>query len=137
MSRHRSGFTVLETIIAIGVLTTASVIVAQTATWSLVERSRTEERLAALETAANELEAARAQSWDELTPAWAASHKVPADLAAQLLDASLSVRVAPEADRSGVKRVTVEVAWVERNGKTAPPVTLMGLFADRTAGGGS
>jgi type II secretory pathway pseudopilin PulG len=135
MSRRRPGVTILETLIAIGVLSTAAVMVAQTATWSVGERTRTEDRLAAMEAATNELEAARAQSWDDLTPAWAASRKVSDSLAAQLLDGAMTVRVVPEADKPGVKRVTAEVTWTDRNGKPALPVVLTGLFAARVAGG--
>jgi type II secretory pathway pseudopilin PulG len=135
MKHRRPGFTVLETIIAIGVLASTAVLVAQTGTWSLYERARTEERLAAMEAAANELEAARARPWDDLTPEWAASRKTPENLANQLLDVELTVRVAAEADRPRVKRVTVDVKWTDRTGKGAPPITLTGLFADRSAGG--
>jgi Tfp pilus assembly protein PilE len=134
--RNRAGFTVLETIIALGVLSVAAVVVAQTATWSLFERVRTEERLAAVEAAANVLEGGRARPWAELTPEWAAAEKLPEDVAARLSDPSLSVRVAEEPDRPRVKRVTVELKWTDRNGKEAPPVVLGGLFADRSAGGG-
>jgi type II secretory pathway pseudopilin PulG len=133
--RNRAGFTVLETIMALGVLSVAAVVVAQTATWSLFERARTEERLAATEAAANVLEAGRARPWAELTPEWAAAEQLPEDVAARLSDPSLAVRVAEEPGRPRVKRVTIELKWTDRYGKDAPPIVLVGLFADRSAGG--
>jgi prepilin-type N-terminal cleavage/methylation domain-containing protein len=137
MNRRRDGFTVMETIVALAVLATASVLVAQTATWAIAERSRTEDRLVAIEAAANVLEGARARPWADLTPEWAESVKPSADITARLPDAALTVRIEPEHDRDRVKRVTVELTWLGRNAKPAPPVSLVGLFADRSAGGGS
>jgi hypothetical protein len=81
------------------------------------------------------LEAARARPWAELTPEWAAAKKLPEDVAARLSDPSLAVRVAEEPGRPRVKRVTIELKWTDRNGKAAPPIVLVGLFADRSAGG--
>jgi hypothetical protein len=98
---------------------------------------RTEERLAAMEAAANVLELARSRPWADLTPTWAASQQAPDGLVARLLDPALTVTVAAEKDRPRVKRVTVEVNWTDGKGKGAPPVTLVGLYADRSAGGGS
>jgi type II secretory pathway pseudopilin PulG len=134
---RRGGFTVMETIVALSVLAAVSVLVAQTAVWALGERTRTEDRLVAMEAAANVLEEARARPWAELTPEWAAGMKPSGDVAARLPDAALTVRVEPEKDRDRVKRVTVELTWLDRIGRTAPPVSLVGLFADRSAGGGS
>jgi type II secretory pathway pseudopilin PulG len=128
--------TVLETIIALGILASAAVIVAQTGTLAISERMRTEERLAAIETAANVLEAARARTWADLTPEWAAAQKVPEEVAERVPDARLSVTVAAEPDRPRVKRVTVELNWIDRGGKPALPVTLVALFSERSTGGG-
>jgi type II secretory pathway pseudopilin PulG len=136
-SSRRPGFTVLETVIALGMLASVIVLVAQLATWSLAERSRSDERLAALEQAANVLEAARARPWADLTPEWAAAQRLPDELATRLDDARYTVCVEPEADRPRVKRVTVELGWTHRDRAQARTVKLVGLFADRAAGGGS
>jgi hypothetical protein len=132
----RSGFTLLETTIAVGVLTTAAVIAAQLGTWSLIERCRTEERLAATDAAANVLEAARAQKWGDLTPEWAAGQRLSDFVAARLGDGTLVVRVIDEPDRPHVKRVTVVIEWDHQPSIPAPSVTLTGLFAERSVGGG-
>ena len=137
--RHsaRPGFTIMETVLALGVLTTAAVLVAQLGTWSLAERARAGERFAAVEAAANVLEAARARPWADLTPEWAAGQRLPDDLAARLRGAALAVRVDTEPTRPRVKRVTVELGWTHADRAKARTVTLVGLFADRAAGGGS
>jgi hypothetical protein len=138
MNRHtgrRSGFTIMETSIALGMLLLAMVLVAQLGTWMLAERVRAEERLAAIEGVANVLEAARARPWKDLTPEWAAEQRLTDDLADRLYEAELTVRVEPEADRPRVKRVTVQLAWTHTDGATARTAAVVGLFADR--GGGS
>jgi hypothetical protein len=86
---------------------------------------------------ANVLEAARTRPWADLTPEWAAAQRLPDDLTDRLHEAVFTVRVEPEPDRPGVKRVSVELRWKQRDGTPARPITLAGLFADRSAGGGS
>ena len=135
--RGRPGFTLLETLIALGILATATVLVAQLGALALAERTRADDRLLATEAAANVLEAARARPWADLTPEWAAAQRLSDDLTDRLPEAILTVRVGPEPDRPGVKRVSVELGWKQRDGTPAWPVTMVGLFADRSAGGGS
>jgi hypothetical protein len=93
--------------------------------------------LAAIEAAATLLEAARALPWADLTQEWAAGQRLPDDLAARLHDAAFAVRVESEPDRPRVKRVTVELGWTHVDRAKARTVKLVGLFADRAAGGGS
>jgi type II secretory pathway pseudopilin PulG len=131
----RSGFTLLETTIAVGVLTTAAVLAAQLGSWSLIERGRTEERLAATDAAANVLEAARAQEWGDLTSSWAAGQRLSDSVAARLADGTLVVRVIDEPDRPHVKRVTVLIEWDHQPSVPTRTVTLVGSFAERSAGG--
>ena len=131
----RRGFTILEATLALGLLAIALVMVAQLATQALAERIGTEERLAAMETAANTLEAARALSWTELTPEWAAKQRLPEPLAERLFEHRFSVRVEPQPDRPNVKRVSVELRWKHHAAEDARTVSLVGLFADRSAEG--
>src|SRR5947209_4820676 len=135
--RRRPGFTMMEITIALALLGTATVLVAQVATASLAERTRAAERLAAIEETANVLEAARARPWPDLTPDWAAAQRLPDELAGRLRQAVLTVRVEPESDRPRVKRVTVELSWKHSDGTQARTARTVGLFADRAAGGGS
>jgi hypothetical protein len=115
----------------------AAVLVAQLATRSLAERARSDERVAAIEAAANLLEAARARPWADLTADWAAGQRLSDDLAGRLREARFTVGVEPDADRPRVKRVTVDLRWRHGDGAQARAVTLVGLFAERSAGGGS
>jgi type II secretory pathway pseudopilin PulG len=132
---RRNGFTIMETAIALALLSFAMVLVAQLGTWTLAERARADERLAALEGVANVLEAARARPWADLTPEWAAEQRLTDDLADRLHEAVLTVRVEPEPDRPRVKRVTVQLGWTHVDGATARTAAAVGLFAGR--GGGS
>ena len=133
-SGRRSGFTIMETVIALGMLSLAMVLVAQLGTWTLAERKRADERFAAIEGAANVLEAARARPWAELTPEWAAEQRLTDDLADRLRKAVLTVRVEPEPDRPRVKRVTVQLEWTHGDGAKARTAAAVALFADRAGG---
>jgi len=132
---RRNGFTIMETAIALALLSFAMVLVAQLGTWTLAERARAEERLAAIEGVANVLEAARGRPWTDLTPEWATEQRLTDDLADRLHEAVLTVRVEPEPDRPRVKRVTVQLGWTHGDGARARTAAAVGLFADR--GGGS
>jgi prepilin-type N-terminal cleavage/methylation domain-containing protein len=134
---RRTGFTLMESLAALGVLATAAVVAAQLATWSMTERTHTSERLAVMDAAANIMEMARAQTWADLTPEWAAGQRLSEPLAARLGDGTLTVRVTPEPDRPHVKRVTVEIQWDHQPSIAARSVVLVGLFAERSAGGES
>jgi type II secretory pathway pseudopilin PulG len=132
--RRRSGFTIMETAIALALLAFVMVLVAQLGTWTLAERVRAEERLAAIEGVANVLEAARARPWKDLTPDWAAEQKLTSDLADRLHEAVLTVRVEPEPDRPRIKRVTVQLGWTHGDGATARTAAAVALLAERGAG---
>ena len=133
----RRGLTLVETTAALGVLGSAAVLAAQLGVWCLIERARTNNRLAVMDATANIIEAARAQSWSDLTPEWAAGQRLPESLTVRLVDGTLSVRVTPEPDRPHVKRVSVEIQWEHKPSVPAQSVALVGLFAERSAGGGT
>jgi hypothetical protein len=137
IGRCRPGYTVMEVLIALGMLAVATVLVAQVGTLSLMERARVDERTAAIEETANVLETARARPWSDLTPEWAAGQRLPESLAKRLRDADLTVKVEPEPGRARVKRVTAELRWKHGDGAQARTATTIGLFADRSEGGGS
>lgn len=129
----RRGFTVMETLVSLGLLTAVLVLVAQVAVWGIGERRRADARQDALEAAANLLESARAAPWESLTDDWAAAQRLPEPLTERLSGWKLTVRVEPEAPRSLVKRVSIEVTWTHDDGSPARPVRLVGLFAARSA----
>jgi type II secretory pathway pseudopilin PulG len=130
--RHRA-FTVVETVVALGILSMVTLLVAQLATWTLTERTRTAARNDAAEAAANVLEAARAMSWEALTPDWASAQKLPESLASRLRTGRLSVRVEQEASRPKTKKVIVAVYWEADPGTAATAIELTGLFSARNA----
>lgn len=109
ISQHaRRGFTALEAIVSLGVLATAIVLASELVLFGVAERRRNVAHQAAVETATNVLEAARACAWDKLDDAWAAAQTLPDD--PPLAKARLSVRVESKAlDRPALKRVTVEI----------------------------
>jgi prepilin-type N-terminal cleavage/methylation domain-containing protein len=130
---RRRGFTLAETLVAIGILGVVLLLVAQLGCEFLRERQRTVARQAALEAAANVLEAARACPWDDLTSVWAARQRLPASLAGHIPQGRLEVRVEPEPSRPHTRRVTVEVRWLLEDDKPARPVRLVGVRSARSA----
>jgi type II secretory pathway pseudopilin PulG len=133
--RCRSGFTIMETIVALGIFAIALILVAQLGAQAVAERLRVEERLAAMEFANNVLESARARPWTDLTSEWAAAQQLPEAVADRLTEPTLSVRVEPERDRPRLKRVTVDLHWRHRYGENARAISLAALYADRHSGG--
>jgi type II secretory pathway pseudopilin PulG len=123
----RPGFTVLETSVAIGLLALGIAATAQLGVWVLAERSRNRDQQAALELAANVLEAARASRWETLTPAWAAEQRVPTIFEER--GWQLTVRVAEEPKRPHLKRVSVQVHIPAARGGMGQPIELTTLFA--------
>ncbi len=132
-STRRRAFTVLELTAALAGLAVAMVFVGQIAFWSMTDRRRTATRYEALEAAGNILEIAQATTWDALTPDWAASQRLPADLTLHMYEPKLTVRVDTDASRPYVKRVTVEIAWMLDAAVPAAPVVLTGWFSARSA----
>lgn len=129
----RPGFTVLEITLALAILMIAMGLVAQVGSRSVRERARGAARQEAVELAANVLEAARACSWEALTPEWAAGQSLPESAASRLHEGELTARVEPEKGSLYTKRVTVAVGW-KQDGKTpARPVELVGLVSARAA----
>ncbi len=133
MSGRRGGFTIMEILFAIGLLTVALVLVAQLGVWGLLERRREALRQEALEAAANVLEAARATPWEALTPEWAAAQRLPASFAARVTAPKLVVRVVPEKDQPLTRRVTVDLTYVNDDRTAARSVYLVGLYSAREA----
>jgi type II secretory pathway pseudopilin PulG len=101
----------VEVTVVLALLLILAAIVTQAIVWGLQERARAAAHAAALEVAANVLEAARAQPWDALDKGWADAQQVPSDMDAVLPDAKVLATVAPEPKLSECRRVTVEVRW--------------------------
>jgi type II secretory pathway pseudopilin PulG len=127
----RSGFTIAEIVMALGIVGLALTLVAEVAITSLAERNRALDERAAQEFAANVLESARACPWEKLTREWAAQQRLPALFTQR--GWQLVVHLETEKSQPLAKRVTVRVTW-QPGKKPAPrPVELVGVFAARTA----
>jgi prepilin-type N-terminal cleavage/methylation domain-containing protein len=129
----RHGFTLAETIVALGILGLALVMATELAVRSLRQRAENATRLEALEAAANILEEASARPFAELSPEWAAGQELPEGLARRLDNAVLKVKVEPEEGRPQTKRVSVVLTWDLRPEHPARPVRLATVFSDRCA----
>jgi hypothetical protein len=122
----------MEAVAAIGVLLAVIVVVVQTSLWSLRERARNAEHHAALELAHNVMEAARARTLDDLTPAWAAKQRLPRAWHDLLPGGQLNVRVESDKTIASAKRVVVEVRW---GVEPAPrSLELVSVFSPRRMG---
>jgi prepilin-type N-terminal cleavage/methylation domain-containing protein len=132
----RRGVTLMETLAALAVLGVAMLTLSQIAYLSLCERQRNAAREGAVEAAANLLEAARACSWEDLTPAWAEQQRLPEALSRRMRDGRLEIRVEPEASLPHTRRITVAIHWLLDDGKPARPVQLVALRSARTSAAG-
>jgi len=130
---HRRGFTIVETAAGLATLAVAGVLIAQLLTWLVNERTRADQRQAAIEWAVNVLEAARARPWEELTAEWAARQTLPAALADRYRQPGAEVRVEAVPGRPYLKQVTAVLRWRNHDGTPTRPVTLTTRLADRSA----
>jgi type II secretory pathway pseudopilin PulG len=132
--RNRAAFTVVEATIALALIAVLAVIVAQSLVWSLRERARVATHQAALELAANILEAARAQPWERLDQTWADSQTtIPAEIAPLLPDGTIVVTLETGKPLSATRRITVEVRWHFEPNLPAHTVSLTSVLSAREA----
>ena len=129
----RSGFTLVELTVTLAVIAVVAVIVAQCTVWSLRERARFMAHQAALELAANVLEAGRAQPWEKLDQAWAEAQTVPTDMQGLLPDGRLIVKVVPEPNMPRTRRLAAEVRWQSPTTPSPQSVSLSTLLSARAA----
>jgi hypothetical protein len=134
-AQRRPAFTVLEMVLAMTLLVVVMTLVAQAASWALIERGRLATRQEALEAAGNLLESARATPWDTLTPEWAAGQQLPESWVRRQPDGKLQVRVEPEPAVPRTRRVTVALRWDFREGMPPQEVRLETLFSARDTAG--
>lgn len=129
----RTGFTVLETLTALGFLVMGMVVVAQVGIWSLHDRTRGITEQETLEAAANVLESARATPFDALDAKWAEAQRLPEGVARRLPGARLAVKVEPDPSHKLLKRVTVEILPDKKDRSPGRPIKLVGVFGPRSA----
>jgi type II secretory pathway pseudopilin PulG len=110
-TRYRPAFTIAEIMVAMAVIVVLVVVVGQCMALSLRERAQIAAHQAAVELAANILEAARAQPWEQLDQQWAASQAVPPEMANLLPEGKVIVTVEIGQPHPLTRRITVEVRW--------------------------
>jgi Tfp pilus assembly protein PilV len=130
--RPTHGFTVVETVTALGLLMMGMIMVTQIAAWSIQERIHSAVRQESTEIADNVLEAARSRPWEELTARWASEQYLPEATSKRLQGARLSVKVGVDSSTPLVKRVSVEVAWPEGVTPAMKAIHLVELIGPRT-----
>jgi hypothetical protein len=135
-SKPRPAFTVLETVVALGVLTMIMMFVAQMGAWTITERARTAARHDAVEAAANVLESARALPWESLTSQWAQNQQLPESLSKRLAAGKVIVQLTQESGCPTIKRVRVTIDWQQESGLPAQPVELVAFISARSSNPG-
>ncbi len=127
----------VEVTVVLALLMILGVIIAQAIVWGLQERARSAAHLAAVELAANVLEAARAEPWEKLDQGWADAQQVPSDMDAVLPGAKLAVTVASAPKLPDSRRVTVEVRWqfAPEPAKSVEMTTLLSRREAKKTGG--
>ena len=83
-----------------------------------------------MELAANVLEEARAQPWDQLNQAWADGRTVPSEMSALLIDGKMIVKVEPDSSRT--RRVNVEIRWKSEHDAAVQSVQMSTLLSARS-----
>ena len=109
--RPRAAMTMVECTVALAIIGVLMVVLAQCMVWTLQERQRVSAQQAALELAANILEAARAQPFDKLDNTWADAQTIPSEMEALLPGGKVVVKMEPGQPAPLTRRVTVEVTW--------------------------
>jgi type II secretory pathway pseudopilin PulG len=132
-AKERLAMTIVEILVALAIMGLLGIIVAQCVFWSLSERTRLAANQASLEIAANVLEAARAQPWQDLNQSWAGAQTIPSEMQALVPDGKVIVTVDFEQPEPGIKQVTVEVRWQIEEHLPPHSVHLTGLFSRRMA----
>lgn len=89
------------------------------------ERRDAEQRRTAAREVANVMEQLLARSWSDVTTERLAEEKPSAECGSVLPDARLRIDVAEEAEMPGVKRIRVELDWLDRGGQRGEPVRLV------------
>lgn len=108
---RRPGFTLMEILVSIGILSGLMIAVAQTANWCYYQRTRNHAEYLALQMLQNIQEEGKAVGFDKITPVWAANLKdlsrygsIPPACRVQA-----SVSLSPESKY--LKEIQVEISW--------------------------
>lgn len=120
----RRGYHLMEIAGAIVVLGVAATLTTRLIVESTrVERSNSR-RMIAINEASNVVERLATIDWDRLDADLAAATKLDPDAAARLPQASLKTTIDRSKEDLLIKKIHVEIAWMDSTGSRARPVTL-------------
>jgi len=113
MAKHR-GTSLVETLIALGIVGVALAMGVEVLTGVLRAWGRAQERAQAARMAANVLEAWRGKPWEE----WrVGEHPVPKEELAGLPQAEGRVHIEPDSAFPALRRITVHLEWTSSGGE--------------------
>ena len=121
---RRSGYSLFEIIISLGVLAVVLVVVAQSVTLVARQRRVTQRRQLALQAAENSMERLFTLPWVELSTEKLMGEALPREFTSGLPGAALKIDVDEEAGPPSAKRLQVEVSWTDTGRMVGRPVRL-------------
>jgi prepilin-type N-terminal cleavage/methylation domain-containing protein len=121
----RSGFTLMETLVALLVLSTLTTVCLQFFVAAGDQRRQVYSQLTATQEAANLLEHVEALEWNELTAAGTAKVQLSAQARRTLPEARLAIRVDEPTGTPPARRVTASVLWRPQLGEPEREVRLV------------
>lgn len=119
--KTRSGFSLVELVIACLLVAAAAACTLPTAGWIMVERRTAQRRQMAAEEVANLMERVTCLPWQGITPPRIAQIGLDPEIERQLPDATLAATV--DSDEQA-KRIGLALSWTDRAGQAVAPVRL-------------
>ena len=124
-SKRRGGFGLIEMAMTGLLLAIAMVATMKVVGWIALDRRASERRERAVLEASNLLERITATPWDDLKPESFRSLRVSDSANAFLAGPTLDVQIVGLDDAPARKKISVEVRWRDRSGRTESPVRLV------------
>jgi len=112
--KRRSGFTILETLVAVAMLTALLAVAMQVCTATAAQRRQTQQQLVAVEETANVMERVAALPWDDLTPEGVGKIELSTVAEEALPEAALTIDLAEAKGKPAGRRVAVTLEWAPR-----------------------
>ena len=122
---RRRGSAIIEATMAVAIVAAALLSVMQLLAVVGQQRRDAEQRRTATREVANVMEQLLAQPWEDVTAERLAALELSADCRRVMPDARLRAEVADEAGPPGVKRIRVELDWLDRGGQRGEPARLV------------
>ncbi|HUE73290.1 MAG TPA: type II secretion system protein [Pirellulaceae bacterium] len=121
---NRRGFSLTESVLALAVVSAATVLLAQILFAAANQQRVHEQRRVALAEVANRLEQASIVPWTELSKERLEPSSLSPAAQAVLPGAKLTATVSDESGELRSRRIRIELSWTNAAGERLPPVTL-------------